>query len=644
MTSFDHLILHGHHDPKLVVLSILVATFASLVSLDLVERVRSSAGRLRVIWLGCAAIALGGGIWSMHFIGILAFSIPVGVTYDPLLTLGSMLLAIVSTAIGYALIAFGTLHWPRLVAAGSITGVGVAIMHYTGMAAMIMPASIRYNPTIVLLSVVIAIVAATAALWLSFKLSGKLHKLAASVVMGLAIAGMHYTGMAAALFQRQESIFPIDTNRLDESPMAIMIAVAAIMILTLALCSAVIDRKFTRQASRDAEKLAKSERRFRSLVSHSSDIIAVIDAAGRITYDSPAIQRILAVDDTAALGKPLTDLVLSEDRPIAEALIEKLRAGGDTRVNGEFRCVSADGQQIDVEFVGINLLDDPAVGGMVVNLRDITERNRAGAELRNAKEHAEAANRAKSTFLANISHELRTPLNSIIGFSDLLKSAPFGPIGNPQYAGYADDINKSGKRLLMTINSILDFTRAETGGHKIENILLDPTAEAKICLRLFEEQIAAKAISIVIDPLRHDFMLVADRNKFREILLKLISNAVKFTPDHGKVRIYAELTEDRRCVINVQDDGIGMTEAEISVALQPFGQANTALNRSTDGAGLGLPIAKSLVEIHGGHLAIHSSRSMGTLVQVTFPADRVKYVGGSERPSPPSPLRLVGGE
>jgi signal transduction histidine kinase len=158
---------------------------------------------------------------------------------------------------------------------------------------------------------------------------------------------------------------------------------------------------------------------------------------------------------------------------------------------------------------------------------------------------------------------------------------------------------------------------------------------------LFEEQIAAKAINIVIDPLRQDFMLMVDRGKLREILLKLISNAVKFTADHGKVRIYAELAEDRRCVINVQDDGIGMTEAEITVALQPFGQANTALNRSTEGAGLGLPIAKSLVEIHGGELAIHSSRGMGTLVQVIFPADRVKYVSASERPTA---LRLVGGE
>jgi PAS domain S-box-containing protein len=641
VTSFDHLILHGHHDPKLVALSILIATFASLVSLDLVERVRSSTGRLRVLWLGAAATALGGGIWSMHFIAILAFAIPVTVTYDPLLTSISMLLAVVSTAIGYSLVAFDAIRWPRLILAGSITGIGVAIMHYTGMAAMLLPATIHYDLTIVSISVVIAIVAATAALWLSFKLSGRLHRLAASLVMGLAIAGMHYTGMAAAIFQRHESYIPMKGGQIDESPMAILIAIASIMILSLALGSALIDRLFAQRASRDAEKLAYSEERFRAMVSHSSDIIVVIDAAGCITYDSPAIRRILDVEESAALGKPLTDLVLPEDRPIAQALIETLHTTKDERVNGEFRCQSAGGQLIDVEFVGTNLLDDPAVGGMVVNLRDITERNRAGAELRNAKEHAEAANRAKSTFLANISHELRTPLNSIIGFSDLLKSAPFGPIGNPQYSGYADDINKSGKYLLTVINSILDYTKADSGNLKVENILVDPATEAKICLRLFEEQIAAKAINIVIDPLRQDFMLMVDRGKLREILLKLISNAVKFTADHGKVRIYAELAEDRRCVINVQDDGIGMTEAEITVALQPFGQANTALNRSTEGAGLGLPIAKSLVEIHGGELAIHSSRGMGTLVQVIFPADRVKYVSASERPTA---LRLVGGE
>jgi len=637
------LILHGQYDLRLVALSCVIAVFASFASLNLAGRIRSSAGGARVLWLCSAAIALGGGIWSMHFVAMLAFSMPVAISYDFLWTSASMAFAIVAVGAGYALIAFGSLKPVRLLLAGLVTGIGVVIMHYSGMEAMLMRATIAYDRTLFIASVAIAVTAACVALWLSFRLEGLLMKLGASFVMGAAIAGMHFTGMFAATFSLCLTADPsIAAGGLDSRLLAVIIAGAAFVILSLGLASALFDQRLTRQATADAEKLTSSERRFRAMVSASSDIIAVLDAEGRIVFDTPSAKRILGYGRGALIGRPLTDIVVSEDDVAARTLLDRLSGNREEMVTGEFRCRTKTGETVDLEFRGTNRLDDPDVNGLVINLRNITERNRVHAELRAAKARAESANESKSKFLANISHELRTPLNSIIGFSDVLKSGAYGPLGHANYAGYVDDINRSGKYLLTVINSLLDYTKAESGHLRLENILVDPMAEAKVCLRLFEEQVAAKMIDFRIAPVAEDFMLMLDRGKLRQILLNLISNAVKFTPDHGRIALSARLVEDRSCVIAVEDNGIGMSEADIATARQPFGRSSQDLNRGQDGAGLGLPLANSLVELHGGRLEIASARHSGTTIRIILPADRVKYVPAADRPGAiNAPMRLV---
>jgi PAS domain S-box-containing protein len=647
LPSIHDLLLNGHYDLRLVALSCIIAVFASFASLNLAGRIRTSTGSARLIWLCAAATALGGGIWSMHFVAMLAFSMPVPISYDFLWTSGSMLLAILAVGAGYALIAFGSLRPARLLLAGLVTGIGVVIMHYSGMEAMLMRATIAYDRTLFIGSVVIAVTAAAVALWLSFRLEGLLMKLGASFVMGAAIAGMHFTGMFAATFSLCLTADPlIAADGLDARLLAVIIAGAAFVILSLGLASALFDQRLTRQANVDAEKLRGSEQRFRALVSISSDIITVLDAEGRILFDTPSTKQILGYGKGALIGRPLTEIVVDEDDVTARTLLDRLAGNREDSVSGEIRCRTRSGQIVDLEFRGTNRLDDPDVGGLVINLRDITERNRVQTELRAAKARAESANESKSKFLANISHELRTPLNSIIGFSDILKSGAYGPLGHESYTGFADDINRSGKYLLTVINSLLDYTKSESGHLRLENILVDPMAEAKVCLRLFEEQVAAKMIDFSIASVSEDFMLMLDRGKLRQILLNLISNAVKFTPDHGRIALSAQLTEERACIISVEDNGIGMSEADMATALQPFGRGNNDLNRGLDGAGLGLPLAKSLVELHGGKLEITSARHSGTTIRIILPADRVKYVPAADRPATSSvptntPIRLV---
>src|SRR5882724_9609641 len=192
--------LHASHDSALVALSIAVAVFASYTSLDLASRINAADGRGRAAWLIGAAVALGGGIWSMHFIAMLAFSLDMPIAYSADITIGSLVAAVTVAGIGFYVVN----RWPRrpgaLLAAGGFTGIGVAVMHYTGMLAMQMNATLAYDPMLFAISIVIAVTAATVALWLAFNVKSLWSRLAAALVMGAAIAAMHYTGMAATIF------------------------------------------------------------------------------------------------------------------------------------------------------------------------------------------------------------------------------------------------------------------------------------------------------------------------------------------------------------------------------------------------------------------------------------------------------------
>jgi signal transduction histidine kinase len=158
----------------------------------------------------------------------------------------------------------------------------------------------------------------------------------------------------------------------------------------------------------------------------------------------------------------------------------------------------------------------------------------------------------------------------------------------------------------------------------VESTLLDPVTEIRLCLRLEEETIQGKSLSVVIEPEIAPLALFADRRKLRQVLLAILSNATKFTPDNGKIAITIEQEPDGGCMIGIQDNGIGMSEAEIAIALQPFAQVDNSLSRRHEGAGLGLPVSRALMELHGGRLTIQSGRGIGTLINLSFPAERVR--------------------
>jgi signal transduction histidine kinase len=244
-----------------------------------------------------------------------------------------------------------------------------------------------------------------------------------------------------------------------------------------------------------------------------------------------------------------------------------------------------------------------------------------GLELEVAQKQAEDANRAKSEFLANMSHELRTPLNAVIGFSEIMREASFGPLA-ARYREYAGDINASGRHLLTVVNQILDLAKVESQQLGLDEGWYSLPEIADACLTIVQGKALKGRVTIETDLPADLPLLFADQTRLRQILLNLLSNAIKFTPAGGTVILSAQIAADH-AEIRITDTGIGMNAAEIAIAFTPFRQVDSSLSRRYEGTGLGLPLAKALVEQHGGTLALESQPGLGTTAILILPADRI---------------------
>ena len=316
----------------------------------------------------------------------------------------------------------------------------------------------------------------------------------------------------------------------------------------------------------------------------------------------------------------LTALTHPEDRTGMKAAL-RAAAAGSAPLDLQYRILRpADGS---LRIVHGHAQGQKITNGVPVRLfgasQDITRQKQAEQELERLKDLAEAANRAKSGFLATMSHEIRTPLTSIIGFSEIIRDQIFGPVGTEVYAEYAGDINLSGHHLLDLINDILDIAKIEAGKMALQPVAIETHAMLSGMARLIRQRAHHRNLDVSLDLPGNIPNLWADERAMKQILYNLLSNAIKFTPEKGRIVLAAETGDGGGVAIRVTDTGIGIPEQELDRVLRPFERIENSYSRSAGGTGLGLPLIKGLIELHGGTLRIHSEVGKGTSILIWFP-------------------------
>ncbi len=611
--------LHTGYNPTLVALSIAIAVLASYTALDLGGRVRRAARGPWWGWVGAASLAMGGGIWAMHFVGMLAFEMAMPVLYDVRLTLLSFVIAVGATGAAFAWVSRPGATRRDVLVSGPVMGVGVAAMHYTGMVSMDIPGDLAFDPATVALSVVIAVTAATTALWLTTRQNDVWQKALAACVMGLAVAGMHYTGMAAATFTEEmhgAATAHASGVGLGQQNLALYVAGATFGVLFLGMFAAALDQQ------RIGRELHASEERFRAAAEAVGDIIWSTDARGGMRGPQAYWQRFTGQTAAECQGSGWTAALHPDDlQPTLRAWHDAVAGLGSFTFEHRVRRRDGDYRVCLVRAVPVKGHDGILREWVGVH-EDVTERREAEIALRQARDAAQQANEAKSLFLANMSHELRTPLSAIIGYGEMLGEEIDDGVEATVLVQDLDKIQGNARHLLGLINDVLDISKIESG--KME--VLAETFDVASML----DDVVSAAAGLMHRNGNHFVLEVApgglgsastDAVKLRQVLLNLLGNAAKFTKA-GMITLTGrrETGSADQIVFSVTDTGIGMTEEQVGRLFQRFHQVDISTTRKFGGTGLGLALSKAFGTMLGGDLTVQSTPGLGSTFTVRVPA------------------------
>lgn len=371
--------------------------------------------------------------------------------------------------------------------------------------------------------------------------------------------------------------------------------------------------------------LREAEQRFRAIFENSISGIYQTSPEGRFISANPALAEILGYSTPEEMIQSVTDIstqiyIHPEER---SAYVQKLLFEGKA-IGIESEVRRKDGKKIWIlENARVVRTERGGVHYYEGSIWDVTERKEAEEAMRQARLQAEISSRSRMEFLANMSHELRTPLNAVIGFSEIIKDEIMGPISVPAYKEYAQDIYESGNYLLKVISEILEVSRIETGNRELNLSSVKLSKALKACMTIMSSRIDESGVTVKSELPEIFPELMAEELGFKQIMLNLIGNAIKFTPKGGLVTIQANLNQNGEMVVDITDNGIGMTEDEIVKAMQPFSKVDNNFSTMKAGTGLGLTIVDSLVRLHSGQFKLISQKGVGTTARVTMPAFRV---------------------
>ena len=612
------LYLYGTFAPWLVALSILLSVGAATMGLQVAGIARtSSTPLLRQVALLSGTLALGGGIWAMHFLGMLAFRLCSPVSYDPLTTLLSVLPALAASWVALSLLTRPQLRGRQLVLGGVLVGAGIGAMHYSGMAAMRMAPLLRYDPWWFALSILLAIGLAMLALWVRFGLehNARLRPLPGlllgGAVMGSAIAAMHYAGMAAARFLgTADSDTPLPA--LQSGPIANAVLLGTLLLIVAVLLS----NTFLHYRERMRRTLRSQERFMQSLIDNLPGIVfrCRLDEDWSLLFLSDGIEALTGWSAAELRDNGgLRALIPAEDLPhLAEARRRAGTEGGSYSAEYRLRC--RDGRLLQVWSLG-HLVTETVEDGREERLLDgmifdISARHALEQDLRRARDHAEQASKARSLFLANMSHEIRTPMNGVIGMLDLALETPL----DPEQREYLEIAQRSGEMLLALLNDILDVSKVDAGHLELEHVAFDLSEVVEHTAKLLAARAHQKQLELIIEvepglPRQ----VLGDPLRLRQVLLNLLSNAVKFT-ERGEVALCvarSTRTPGALCFA-VRDTGIGIAPEVQPFIFDAFRQADESTTRKYGGTGLGLSLSRRLVELMGGEIGLESTPGRGS--------------------------------
>ncbi|AJC77997.1 cell division control sensor histidine kinase PdhS [Rhizobium etli bv. phaseoli str. IE4803] len=378
---------------------------------------------------------------------------------------------------------------------------------------------------------------------------------------------------------------------------------------------------------RMVEKVAKLQvevEELRSILETATDGVVVIGTEGDIRSMNRSASALFNYDEQETRGKPFVMLFAHESQKAVLDYLNGLSGHGVASVLNDGREVI--GREAAGGFVPLFMTMGrlTSSNGYCAVIRDITQWKRTEEELRNAKGAAETANAHKTDFLARVSHEIRTPLNAIIGFSDMMAGERFGPIGHPRYIEYANDIGRSGRHVLDIVNDLLDISKIEAGEMDLDFAAVGLNEAVSEAVALVQPQANGQRV-IIRTALSHAVPdVVADLRSIKQIALNILSNAIRFTPSGGQIVVSTSYEANGSVVLRVRDTGVGMTRAELDHAMKPFRQvSSTQARHRGDGTGLGLPLTKAMVDANRATFSINSAPNEGTLVEITFPSQRV---------------------
>lgn len=601
------------YNTALVSLSILIGITASFTALDLANRARVSEGWMKHAWLGAAAACMGGGIWSMHFVGMLAFGMPgMEIQYDLSLTLWSLVVPIVVTAISFFAVSVRGLNSRTLVIGGLFMGMGIGGMHYMGMAAMTMHAKLSYDPLWVIFSFAIAIGAATIALWLSARGRRLSLQSVSAVAMGFAISGMHYAAMAGARFTpSDDAMAALPSGGLDLLTLALSVAGLTFLILFFGLSASIHDRRLATISEREAASLRQSEERFRELYSKTPLPLHSLDQDGRLESVSDAWLELLGYHREDVTGRPLVNFMTeSSARQLLTEDWPRLWASGEP-LHGQYRLVTRAGVFIDVQASA--RLEQTARGPMILGgLIDVTERRRAESALRQAQKME-----AIGKLTGGIAHDFNNLLAVVVGNLELLRKRL--PAADGRVSSLIENGLQAAQRGANLTQRMLAFARKQE---------LRPTSIALPDLVMNMRELLQRSVqaNIHIDT-RFPLSLppaYVDANQLEMVLINLVVNARDAMPNGGTVCIEGHLRSSSHpagqqvedyVVLIVRDNGTGMSPETLARATEPF----FTTKGTGKGTGLGLSMAQGLAEQSGGRLVLESSPGVGTTIELWLP-------------------------